>query len=180
VLLDYVRALEEATERVDRLTTNIEELVASWKHAPGVKALQAFRGIQLVTAFAIVTEICDFRRFGNAHQFMAYLGLVPGEKSSGATRRRGSITRAGNTHVRRLLIESSWSYRFGEPSRLIRKRRVGLPDDIVGIARKADERLHRRMSRLVGRGVLKQKAVVAVARELSGFIWAMGQKEVAA
>jgi transposase len=112
VLVDYVQAVENATARVDRLTQDIAELVETWSQRPLVKALQALRGVQLVTAVILAAELGDFERFPSAPAPMAYLGLVPSEHSSGETRRRGRITRTGNGHVRRVLIESAWAYRY--------------------------------------------------------------------
>jgi transposase len=111
---------------------------------------------------------------------MAYLGLVPSEHSSGESRRRGCITKAGNAHVRRALIESAWSYRFRPAlSQAIRERNRYASPRAQGIAWKAQERLHRRYVRMMGRGMNKQKTVTALARELAGFVWAIGREEVA-
>ena len=112
VLVDYLHAVEEAGLRVGRLTRDIEELVKTWRLAPLVKALQALRGIQLVTAVIIAAELGDLARFQTAPELMSYVGLVPSEHSSGESKRRGHITRAGNGHVRRVLVESAWAYRF--------------------------------------------------------------------
>jgi transposase len=109
--LDYLHAVQEASARVDRLTRDIEELVEEWALAPLVKSLQALRGVQLTTAVVIAAELDDLRRFATAPRLMAYLGLVPSEHSSGESQ-RGRITKTGNAHVRRALIESAWSYRF--------------------------------------------------------------------
>jgi hypothetical protein len=112
VLQDYIHAVEAAEARRDRLTRQIDELLSSWSMAPVVKALQAMRGVALVVAVTVVPEVGDFRRFANARQLMAYLGLVPSEHSSGSTTRRGGITKAGNALARRVLIEGAWAYRM--------------------------------------------------------------------
>jgi Transposase IS116/IS110/IS902 family len=112
VLQDYIHAVEDAEARRDRLTRQIEELLPSWSMAPVVKALQARRGVAVVVAVTVVAEVGDFRRFANARQLRAYLGLVPSEHSSGNTIRRGGITKAGNAQARRVLIEGAWTYRM--------------------------------------------------------------------
>lgn len=172
-LEDYLHTVHDATERVSRLDKAIEEQVRSWSRAPLVKALQAFRGIRLLTAAGVAAEIGDFRRFGKAPQFMSFLGLTPSESSSGDDVRRFCITRTGNTHVRRFLVESSWAYRFKPGlSYELRKRNEGVCPEVRRIACKAQKRLHERYVRLSAKGKPKQKVVTAVARELSGFIWA--------
>lgn len=177
VAVDYLKAVETETERVTRLTKDIGELVESWSLAPLVKALQALRGVQLVTAVVIAAELGDFARFRTAPEFMAYLGLVPSEHSSGDSKRRGRITRTGNGHVRRVLVESAWSYRFRpRMSPGIRQRNNGVAEPVRKIAWKAQERLHRRYQRMQGRGKNKQQTVVAIARELAGFVWAIGRE----
>jgi transposase len=177
VLADYVRAVQEATARVERLEKDIAELVETWALAPLVKSLQALRGVRLITAVILTAEIGDYARFGTPRELMAYLGLVPSEDSSGQRRRQGRITRTGNGHVRRILTEASWNYRFRpRPSRAIRKRRESLPAKIVAIAEKAEQRLSRRFQHLTQRGKSSQKVVTAVARELAGFVWAIAQE----
>ena len=111
VLSDYREAVELATARVERLTARLGESAATWDRAPLVKALQALRGVEMISSVTLVAEICDFRRFATASDLMAYVGLVPSENSSGSSRRLGGITKTGNGHVRRILIESAWHYR---------------------------------------------------------------------
>jgi transposase len=178
VLTDYLHTVEQAAERVERLTRDIEELVESWKLAPLVKSLQALRGVRLVTAVIIAAELGDLSRFKSAPQLMAYLGLVPSEHSSGESKQRGRITRTGNSHVRRVLVEAAWAYRF-RPSMntAIRERNADVPPTIRDIAWKAQERLHRRYARMSARGMRNQKTVTAIARELTGFVWAIGQAQ---
>ena len=178
VLVDYVHAVEEAGARVARLTKDIAELVEIWSLRPLVKALQALRGVQLVTAVVLAAEIGDFKRFASAPAFMAYVGNVPSEHSSGASTRRGRITRTGNQHVRRILVEAAWSYRFSpRRSRAIRERNQGVAPGVQAIAWKAQERLHGRYRKLMGRGKNKQQTIVALSRELAGFVWSIAQQD---
>lgn len=177
VLADHLHAVEQATARVERLTKDIAELVESWSLKPLVKALQALRGVQLVTAVTLAAEIGDLSRFCNARQLMAYLGLVPSEHSSGDAKKRGRITRTGNRHARKILVESAWSYRFRPAmSYEIRRRNEGVAPQVQAIAWKAQQRLHGRYKRLLGRGKTKQQTVTALARELAGFVWAIARE----
>jgi transposase len=178
VLQDHRATVELAGDRVQRLTEQLAELVPSWERYPLVRALQALRGIELVSAVTLVAELEDFGRFATAPELMGYLGLVPSEASSGEARRQGRITRSGNTHVRRILVEAAWHYR--RPPRLskaLRDRSTGLAAGVRAIAWKAQTRLHRRMLRLLARGKSAPEAVVAVARELAGFVWAIAHEE---
>lgn len=178
VLVDYVHEVELAAARVDRLTKDIEELAKEWAQAPLVRALQALRGVRLLTAVILVAEIGDFRRFDNAPAFMSFLGLVPTENSTGDSRRQGGITKSGNGHVRRALVESAWSYRFSpKMSPTLRARNDGLALGVQEIAWKAQQRLHKRYRAMLLRGKDKQRTVTAIARELAGFIWAIGHEE---
>ena len=175
---DYIHTVEQASARVERLTSDLAELVEQWTLRPLVRALQALRGIDLVTAVVLAAEIGDFKRFPTPKQLMAYLGLVPSEHSSGDTRRQGGITRTGNRHARWVLVEAAWNYRFGpRASRRINARRRLVAVEVRNIAERAEQRLHRRFRRLVDRGKSSQKAVTAVARELVGFVWAIAQQE---
>jgi transposase len=177
VLVDYVRAVESATARVERLTQDIVELVESWSRRPLVKALQALRGVQIVSAVILAAELDDFARFATAPALMAYLGLVPSEHSSGETQKRGRITRTGNGHVRRILVEAAWAYRHRPTmSRHIRKRNEGVATPVQDIAWKAQHRLYRRYQKLLGRGKNKQQTVTALARELAGFVWSIARQ----
>lgn len=177
VLLDYLKAVEDATERVDRLSETLEEEILQSTLAPLVTALMVMRGVSLITAATIAAEIGDFRRFGSAKQFMAYVGLTPSEESSGKSIRRGSITKCGNRHVRRLLVESAQHYsRAPRMSAAIRKRNEGQPEKIKAIGWEAQKRLHKRLFALQAGGKTRNKAICAVARELAGFVWAIGQE----
>ncbi|MFH1681103.1 MAG: transposase, partial [Candidatus Eisenbacteria bacterium] len=128
--------------------------------------------IDTVTAVSLVAELHDFRRFPTPHSLMAFLGLVPREHSSGEGKQRGAITRAGNSHARRLLVEAAWHHRHRPAISLpLRRRREGQPARVIALADRAHDRLHRRFIRLTYQGKPTQKAVVAVARELAGFLW---------
>jgi transposase len=177
VLEDYLKAVEDLGERIHRHTKSIEDLVESWSMRPLVKALQALRGVNLIAATIIVAELGDLSRFETAPQLMGYLGLVPSENSSGETRQQGRITRAGNGHARRILVEAAWAYRFrAAKSAAIRARNRGVSEEVQRIAWKAQERLCARYRKLTARGKNKNRTVIAIARELAGFIWAIGRQ----
>ena len=177
VLEDCIAAVEAATARRDHLESHIAAALPDWSLTPVVKALQALRGLALVAAATLVAELGDITCFANPRQFMAYLGLVPSEHSSGSTRRQGGIIKAGNGAARRMLIEAAWSYRF--PARigrdlLLRQEKLSKP--IRDIAWKAQERLCRRYRKLAHAGKLKTVITAAIARELSGFVWAIAKQ----
>ena len=176
VLEEYLRAVDQAAERVERLTEAIERAATHSRHAPLIAALQGLRGVGLVTAMTLVAELGDLRRFAKARQVMGYVALTPREASSGARQRRGAVAKTGNSHVRFTVVESGWHYaRVAKTSPSIARRREGLSQEVVAIAEKAEQRLHRRFLRLIGRGKSRQQATVAIARELVGFVWAIGQ-----
>jgi transposase len=178
VLEDYLKTVEDLAERVARLTAAMEELVEDTVLAPLVKALQAFRGVSVVSAVTIAAEVGDLQRFATAQQFMSYVGLVPSEDSTGSSRRQGRITRCGNGHLRRILVETAWHYRHVPVmSKALRRRSQGVAPGVRRIAWEAQKRLNKRMYHLIHAGKSSQKAVVAVARELAGFIWAVGQEK---
>jgi transposase len=177
VLQEYITAVRECTERTIRLTDQIAKLIPEWRLNPVVKALQALRGVAPIVAATTVAEIGDLSRFENPRQLMAYLGLVPSEDSSGESTHRGSITKTGNGHVRRALVEAAHAYGFpARVSRYLLKRQEGLPEPIRAIAWKAQVRLCGRFRRLMARGKLKNKIVTAIARELCGFMWAISRE----
>jgi len=179
VLQEYLDAVREASLRVQRLTGQIRELLPQWRRAPFVAAYQALRGVSLITATTVVAEIGDLSRFHNPKELMAYLGLVPSEHSSGTSVRRGRITKAGNGHARRVLVEAAWAYRLrARVTRPLLQRQEGLPESIRQIAWKAQLRLCARYRRLLARGKTKQTIVTAIARELAAFLWAIGQAVV--
>jgi transposase len=178
VLRDYLKGVEDCRERVDRLTSDIGELVETVALAPLIKALQSFRGIGVVSSAVIAAEIGDLRRFKTARQLMAFLGLVPSEHSSGQSTRRGPLTRTGNGHVRRILVEAAWHYQHSPSlSKVLRKRQEGVADGVRKIAWEAQKRLHMRLTQLLRDRKAINKSIVAIARELAGFVWAVGQEE---
>ena len=149
----------------------IEQLACLDPLAGPVALLRAFRGIDTLTAVTLVTETCDFRRFGSADAYMAFTGLVPSEHSSGATRHQGSITKTGNQHIRRVLVEAAWAYRYAPAVRgKLKDRLEGQPPEVVAYSWAAQCRLHSTYRKLAAKK-MANKAVVAVARELSGFVW---------
>lgn len=174
---EYLHAITQAGERIVRLEQALRDALPDWGLLPVVQALQALRGVQLIAAMTLVAELQDFLRFESPRQLMAYLGLVPSEHSSGPKRRQGAITKAGNSAARRMLVEVAWHYRM-EPrvSPIIAARQDGLPEAVTQIAWKAQMRLCSKFKRLSARRLMKTKAVVAVARELAGFVWAIGRE----
>jgi transposase len=174
VFNDYLLAVEQVETRHEELVRQIEELSGQAPYAEPVAALRCFRGIDTITAMTIVTELHGFARFTSPRGLMAYLGLVPSEHSSSDSKRRGSITKTGNGHVRRVMVEASWSYRHRpQVPKALRKRRRNQPAAVIAIADKAMLRLYRRFQRMTAKGKPTPKAVTAVARELVGFIWAV-------
>lgn len=174
-LTEYWQAVKSADDRVDRLTQALIASIKGWRFESVVQALQALRGVAAITAIGLVAEIGDLARFSHPRKLMGYLGLVPSEHSSGQRTSRGSITKTGNAHARRLLTEAAWNYRFN--ARIGREalaRQEQLSESIRTTAWKAQLRLTRRFAALKDRGVQLNKACVAVARELAGFIWAIG------
>jgi transposase len=177
VLQEYIDTIGECSRRVQRLTDQIRQLVAQWRMAPVVKALQALRGVSLIVAATTVAEIGDLNRFENPAELMSYLGLVPSEHSSGEKTRRGSITKSGNGHVRRVLTEAAWAYRL--PARVGRgllKRQEKLPEKVCDISWKAQVRLCSRYRQLWAKGKPRQVVVTAIARELCAFMWAIARE----
>src|SRR6478752_2155596 len=172
---EYWQAVKSADERVERLTKALQSSITGWRFEPVVDALQALRGVAAITAIGLVAEIGDLARFSHPRKLMGYLGLVPSERSSGERTSRGSITKTGNAHARRLLTESAWNYRFkARISREALARQESLSESIRTTAWKAQLRLTQRFAALRDRGVQINKACVAIARELAGFIWAIG------
>ena len=174
VFEELIQAIEQAIARRDRLEQQMIALVPSWSLQPVVAALQALRGLAVVGAITLAAEIGDFRRFANPRQLMGWLGLVPREHSSGSSTVRGAITKAGNGRVRRLLVESAWTYRL--PARIateLLRRSAGLPEPVRAIAWKAQVRLCARYRRLKRTGKPVNVVTVAIARELAAFAWAI-------
>lgn len=172
VFTEYRLAVRFATERVARIEEALRQQASTWRWLPVVKALMTLRSISFLSALTLVSELGDLRRFPHPRELMGYLGLVPSEYSSGNAQRRGGLTKTGNTHVRRILIEAAWNYRF--PARIgesLQPRLEGQPQSIIDLAWKAQLRLCHRFRRLCTKGLHHNKVCAAIARELSGFIW---------
>ena len=166
-----------AQQRRDALIEKISSMVASWSLGPLVEALRGLRGVDLVSAATLVASTGDLSRFESPRLLMGYLGLVPSEYSSGGTIRRGGTTKTDNREARRVLIEAAWSYQY--PARIAKEKAeilVRLPKKIRDIAWKAQTRLCARYRSMIARGKKPTVVVAAIARELSGFIWAIGQE----
>jgi len=175
VFQDYLDTLQMLTRRVQALEGQLETAGAASGFGPMIEALMALRGISRIAATTTMAEIGDLHRFRTAPQLMAYLGMVPSEHSSGATRCRGGITKTGNGHVRRVLVEAAWTYHH--PARKtthLQRKAERAPEMVQEIAWKAQVRLCARYQKLESKGKLKVKVCTAVARELVGFIWAIG------
>lgn len=172
----YQAAVVKELEQVARFDQLLEQAADAPELAAKASRFQALRGVARLTALTVIAEVGDLRRFAKASQFMSATGLIPSEHSSGGQRRQGAITRTGNAHLRRILVEAAWHYHHRPgPSRDLARRRQGQPPLVLAIARKAEARLHRKYHRLLLRGKRPTQAVVAVARELAGFIWAIAQ-----
>jgi transposase len=168
----YYCHMEELENRLERIETRIVEVAQTEVYAERIAPLRCFKGIDYLIALSLICEVGDFRRFPKASSFMAYLGLVPSEHSSGGKRRQGGITKTGNSHLRKLLIEASWHYRHrGLASATLKARRVGMNEFMIGYADKALYRLQKKFSHLIFIGKSSKTAVAAIARELAGFIW---------
>jgi transposase len=176
-LLDYLREVEHEARRIERLERAIDDAIvdAPPQMRAVLEALQAPRGIAKMSAVTIVAEVGTVSRFARATQLTGYAGLGPSEASSGERHPRGGITKTGNAHLRRIVIEAAWAYRHRPAiSGTLRKRQATLSPEITAIAWKAQHRLHARYRRLLGRGNFPQTAITAIGRELLGFIWAIG------
>ena len=176
----YLSQMQELEARCAEVATEVESIAAQDCYRQQTKKLTAFKGIKTLIPLSFVADIGDFRRFASARQFMAYLGLVPSERSSGNKRRQGGITKAGNSHLRRLLVEAAWHYRSYHPSsRDLTERRRGLDPALLSYANRAGRRLNRKYMHMVLRGKRSQVAVTAVTRELAGFLWGAMTDQVA-
>jgi transposase len=174
VFQDAIEAIEEAVARLRRLEQQLVAIVPSWSMAPAVEAYQAMRGASFLVAVTVAAEIGDLRRFDNPRQFMAFLGLVPRERSTGDTVRRAGLTLAGNRRARRVLVEAAWSYRYpARVSETLRARLEGLPKPVRDIAWKAQIRLCARYRRLSATGKKLPVVIAAIAREIAAFLWAI-------
>ena len=171
---EYRSLIRSHEERLERLGQKIKETAESERYSTAMGKLRAFKGIDYIIALSMVCEIGDFKRFASAKAFMSYLGFVPSENSSGGKRNQGSITKAGNSHLRKLLIEGAWHYTQNtRTGKRLEQRWQSCPVNVIDIADRALYRLHKKYIRLVLSGKHKNLAVTAVARELAGFIWAV-------
>ena len=176
-LQEYIEAVHECTGRRARLSEQIRLAVEEWRMAPTVKAIQALRGVSLISATITIAELGDLSRFQKPKELMAYLGLVPSEHSSGESIKRGGITKTGNNHARRVLVESAWTYKHhARITRCLIKRQQGLPRSIIQISWKAQLRLCARFRRMVAKKKPNNVVVIAIARELAAFMWAIAQE----
>lgn len=174
VLQEYIDAVKQAQRRVAALEEQMRTALAGWSMEPVARALMALRGVGVITAMTLLAELGDLTRFASPRELMGYLGLVPSEHTSGGTRRQGRITRTGNGHARRALVESAWNYRFpARKTRDIEKRAEQTSAAVQAIAWEGQKRLCGRYQTLLRSGKLKQQVTVAVARELVGFMWAI-------
>jgi len=174
---EYWQAVKSADERVERLSKALQSSMEGWRFESVVGALQALRGVAAITAIGLVAEIGDLSRFEHPRKLMGYLGLVPSEHSSGERTSRGRITKTGNGHARRLLVEAAWNYRFkARVGKDLNARQEGVSEVIRNMAWKGQLRLTERYAALQKRGVQANKVSVAVARELAGFVWAIGRQ----
>ncbi len=176
VLEEYRQALEEQTERLLRYEKEIAQVAQAPEYQKLAQWLMGLRGVKVLTAMTIIAEAIDLKRFKDARAFMSAMGLGVSEHSSGGSEHRGGITKTGNSHMRRVAIETSWHYRHRPTvGKTLQKRREGLPAEVLAIVRKADKRLHKKYWHLVNKGKDRRTAIVAVSRELAGFLWAIGQ-----
>ena len=177
VLEEYLLAIDSGYDRVERLAAKLKDLLTDWEWEPVVRALMACRGFQEVAAMTVVSELGDLRRFEHPRKLMAYLGLVPGEHSSGSKRSQGSITKCGNAHARWMIVECSQHYRkapkVGAP---LTRRQEGQPSQVKALSWRMQQRLHKRYVKLKMRGKRESKAIIAIARELCGFLWELQNK----
>ena len=172
ILEEYLQGIAAAGERIERCEVGMRALLEKWRLAPAVRALMAFKGFQTVAAMILVSELGEVDRFAHPRQVMAYLGLVPTENTSSDKRRQGRITKCGNAHARWLLVECAQHYATPpKVSQHLSRRQQGQPAQVRAISWRAQNRLHSRYTRLLGRRLQRNKAMVAIARELCGFIW---------
>jgi len=177
VFQESLRAVSEQTERIRRLEDELVEVAATWRLHPLVEAFQAMRGVQHHTAVIVAAELGDLTRFDTPRQLAAFVGLIPSEYSTGTARRLGPITKAGNGHARRALVEAAWAYRYpAKVSAHLQQRLERCPKPIQDIAWKAQVRLCKRYRRLVARGKNPNIVVTAIAREILAFLWAIARE----
>jgi transposase len=172
ILEEYLISIQAAGERIERCELAMRDLLKKWRLAPAVQALMAMKGFQTVAAMILVSELGEIERFAHPRRVMAYLGLIPSENTSSDKRRQGAITKCGNAHARWLLVECAQHYVTPpKVSKELSRRQEGQPQEVRAISWRAQNRLHRRYTRLMARRLQRNKAIVAIARELCGFIW---------
>jgi transposase len=172
ILEEYLQAIAAAGERIARCEAAMSDLLEKWRLAPAVRALMAMKGFQIIAAMIVVSELGEVHRFGHPRQVMGYLGLVPTENTSSDKRRQGRITKCGNAHARWLLVECAQHYAVPpKVSKELSRRQQSQGQEVRAISWRAQNRLHRRYTRLLARRLQRNKAMVAIARELCGFIW---------
>ena len=177
VLEEYIQAIDFCSERVTRLEDRLRTTLTDWEWEPVVKALMACKGFKEVAAMTIISELGDLRRFSHPRKLMAFLGLVPGEHSSGGKRRQGSITKCGNSHARWMLVECAQHYRRApKVSKELATRQIGQNKKVKDLSWRMQNRLSKRYKLLRARGIMDSKCIVAIARELSAFIWELQNK----
>src|SRR5947207_6106126 len=178
ILEEYLMSIQAAAERIERCEAAMRELLEKWRLKPAVAALMAFKGFQTVAAMILVSELGEIHRFTHPRQVMAYLGLVPTENSSSDKRRQCRITKCGNAHARWLLVECAQHYAAPpKVSKELSRRQEAQSPEVRAISWKAQNRLHRRYTRLLARRLQRNKAMVAIARELCGFIWELLRRQ---
>lgn len=177
IFMEYLAEYDHLADKLERLDQRIEELATDKDYLEKVRRLSCFLGVKTQTALCTLVEVGDFKRFRNAQKFASYLGLVPGEDSSGDSQKRLGITKAGNSHVRRLLVEAAQSYsrgRIGYKSQALKARQKGNPSEVISYADKANERLRRKYYHMVlSQNKKPNVAKTAIARELACFMWGM-------
>lgn len=174
ILEEYLQGIDAAHARVERIEASMLQLLETWRLKPAVEALMAFRGFQLVAAMITVSELGDIHRFKHPRQLMTYLGLVPTESTSGPHQRLGPISRCGNSHQRWLMSECAEHYALPPKiSKELSRRQEGQSQEVRALSWKAQHRLHLRFIKLLGRRLQRNKAKIAIARELCGFVWAV-------
>ena len=177
VLEEYMQAIDTCMERVLRLANQLKEILKNWEWQPVVRALMACKGFQEVAAMTIISELGDLHRFSHPSKLMAFLGLVPGEHSSGSKRRQSSITKCGNSHARWILVECAQHFRRApKVSDALTTRQMDQSKEVKALSWRMQNRLSKRYRTLRARGLGDSKCVVAVARELSAFIWELQNK----
>jgi transposase len=179
---EYLITYDYLVSKLERLDAKIEEIAVGERYKEKVDKLKCLIGVKTYTALSVIVETGDFVRFEKADKFAAYLGLVPGEDSSGQSQKRGSITKAGNSHVRRLLVEAAQSYTrgaIGYKSKELAKRQLGNPPNVIAYADKSNERLRRKFYRLTMNNTHRNKAATAIARELACFMWGLMTDNIA-